>query len=139
MNPSSGSDLFTLQPYDGRVFLIDSFLNDVNRPLQYTVSRSVLALFMLAYFAHFFVRIFYLRRFSKSRSSSGSTPFVCLSVRPSIRPSVRPSICPSVRNTLGYQVCVICNSKTLHSFLFKLCLMIIHILKMCTFYFVHVS
>ena len=56
-----------------------------------------------------------------------------------LRPSGRPSVCPSVRNTLGYQVCVICNSKTFHSFLFKLCLMIIHILKMCTSYFVHVS
>ena len=74
---------------------------------------------------------FYLRRFSESRSSSGSTP--------SVRSSVRPSVRPSVRNTLGYQVCVICNSKTFHSFLFKICLMIIHILKMCTSYFVHVS
>ena len=46
---------------------------------------------------------------------------------------------PSVRNTLGCQVCVICNSKSFYSFLFKLCLMIVHILKMCTFYFVHVS
>ena len=61
------------------------------------------------------------------------------SVRLSVRPSVRPSVCPSVRNTSGCQVCVICNSKTFHSFLFKLCLMIVHILKMCTSYFVHVS
>ena len=61
------------------------------------------------------------------------------SVRLSVCPSVRPSVCPSVRNTLGCQVCVICNSKTFHSFLFKLCLMIVHILKMCTSYFVHVS
>ena len=61
----------------------------------------------------------YLRRFSESRSSSGSTP--------------------SVRNTLGCQVCVICNSKSFHSFLLKFCLMIVHILKMCTFYIVHVS
>ena len=56
-----------------------------------------------------------------------------------LRPSGRPSVCPSVRNTLGCQVCVICNSKSFHSFLFKLCLMIVHILKMCTIYFVHVS
>ena len=86
---------------------------------------------------------YYLRRFSESRSSSGSTPSVRssvrLSVRPSVRPSIRPSVCPSVRNTLGCQVCVICNSKSCHSFLFKLCLMIVHILKMCTSYFVHVS
>ena len=40
---------------------------------------------------------FYLRRFSESRSSSGSTPSVRLSVRSSIRSSVRPS----VRNTFG--------------------------------------
>ena len=65
-------------------------------------------------------------------TSSGSTPSVRL-------PSVRPSVCPSVRNTLGCQVCVICNSKSFHSFLFKLCPMIVHILKMCTSYFVHVS
>ena len=39
----------------------------------------------------------------------------------------------------GCLVCVICNSKSFHSFLFKLCLMIVHILKMCTFYFVHLS
>ena len=71
--------------------------------------------------------ICYLRRFSESRSSSGSTP------------SVRPSVCPSVRNTLGCQVCVIYNSKSFHSFLFKLCLIAVHILKMCTSCFVHVS
>ena len=88
---------------------------------------------------------FHLRRFSENRSSSGSTPSVRSSVRPSVHPSVRPSVrpsvclsvCPSVRNTLGCQV--ICNSKSFHSFLFKLCLMIVHILKMCTSYFVHVS
>ena len=62
---------------------------------------------------------FYLRRFSESRSSSGSTP--------------------SVRNTLGCQVCVICTSKSYDPFLFKLCLMIGHILKVCTSYFVYVS
>ena len=37
-------------------------------------------------------------------------------------------------------VCVICNSnKSFHSFLFKLYIMIVHILKMCTFCFVHIS
>ena len=55
---------------------------------------------------------FYLRRFSESRSSSGSTP--------------------SVRNTLG--VPKLCNSKSFHSLL-----MIVHILKMCTSDFVHIS
>ena len=67
---------------------------------------------------------FYLRRFSYSRSSSGST----LSVRPASRLSA---------TLYGYQVCVICNSKSFHSFLFQLCLF--HMLKMCTFYFVHIS
>ena len=57
-------------------------------------------------------------------------------VSPSV---VCPSVCPSGRNTLGCQICVIYNSKSFHSFLFKLCLMIVHILKMCTFYIVHVS
>ena len=77
--------------------------------------------------------IYYLRRFSESRSSSGSTP--------SVRPSVRPFVCPSVRlsaTLLGSQVCVICNSKSFHSFLFKLCILIIHTLKMCTSHFMHI-
>ena len=69
---------------------------------------------------------FYLHCFSESRSSSGS-------LRPSVRRSVRP------QHFRDFQVCVICNSKSFHSFSFKLCLMIVHILKMCTFYFVHVS
>ena len=68
---------------------------------------------------------FYLRHFSESRSSSGSTP--------SVRPSVRLSA-----TLLGCLVCVICNSKSFHSFLFKLCIMIVHILKMCTSHFVHI-
>ena len=38
----------------------------------------------------------------------------------------------------GCLVCVICNSNSIHSFIFKLCTMIVHILKMCTSYFVHV-
>ena len=65
---------------------------------------------------------FCLLPFSESGSSSGSTP------------SVRPSA-----TLYGYNVCVICNSECFHSFLFKLCLMIVHVLKMCTFYFAHVS
>ena len=52
---------------------------------------------------------------------------------------LRPAVRPSVLNTLGCQVRVICYSKSFHSFLLKLCLMIVHISKMCTFYFVHVS
>ena len=74
--------------------------------------------------------IFLPRRFSESRSSNGSTPSVC--------PSVRPSVCPS-KTLQGYQVCVICNSKSIYSISFKLCQMIVHILKMCTSYFEHVS
>ena len=54
----------------------------------------------------------------------------CLSVCLSGRPSV---------TLYGFQVCVICNSKSFHSFSFKLCLMNVHILKMCTSYFMHVS
>ena len=34
--------------------------------------------------------------------------------------------------------CIICNSNSLHSFIFKLCIMIDHTLKMCTFQFVHI-
>ena len=55
-----------------------------------------------------------------------------------LRPCVRPSICLSVRPSatlFGCLVCVICNSKSFHSFLFKLCIMIVHIFKMCTFNF----
>ena len=32
----------------------------------------------------------------------------------------------------GGLICVICSSKSFHCFLFKLCIMIVHILKMCT-------
>ena len=67
----------------------------------------------------------YLRRFSESRSSSGFT----LSVRLSISLSA---------TFLGCLVCVICNSKSFDSFLFKLCIMTVNILKMCTSYFVHI-
>ena len=63
--------------------------------------------------------VFYQRRFSESRSSSGSTP------------SVRLSVCLSA-TLLGCLVCVICNSNRFHSFIFKLCLMVVHTLKMCT-------
>ena len=44
--------------------------------------------------------LFYLRRFSESRSSSGSTPSGRLSVRTSVRLSVRPKHCrvPSLCN-----------------------------------------
>ena len=35
-------------------------------------------------------------------------------------------------------VCVICNSKSFHLFLFKLCIMIVYKLKMCTSYFVFI-
>ena len=39
----------------------------------------------------------------------------------------------------GCQVCVICISKGFHSFIFKLCIIIVHTLNMCVFYFVHIS
>ena len=48
---------------------------------------------------HLKQNVFYLRRFSESRSSSGSTPSVRSSVRPSVCPSVCPFVRPSVRNT----------------------------------------
>ena len=41
-------------------------------------------------------------------------------------------ICNSIRGRL---VCVICNSNSIHSLILKFCLMIVCILKMCTFYF----
>ena len=36
----------------------------------------------------------------------------------------------------GCLACVICNSKSIHAFIFKLCIMIVHTLNMCTSYFV---
>ena len=39
----------------------------------------------------------------------------------------------------GCLVFVICNSNSIHYFIFKLCLMVVHTLKMCTFYFVQIS
>ena len=38
----------------------------------------------------------------------------------------------------GCLVCVICNSNSFHSFIFKLGIMIVHTLKLCTSYFVHI-
>ena len=38
----------------------------------------------------------------------------------------------------GCLVCVICNSNSIHYFIFKLCRMIVHTLKMCCSYFVHI-
>ena len=64
---------------------------------------------------------FYLPHFSESRSSNWSTPSV------------------HQQHFLGCLICVICNSKSFHSFLFKLNIMIVHLLKMytsilCTFH-----
>ena len=39
----------------------------------------------------------------------------------------------------GFLVCVICNSNSIHSFIFILNMMIFHTLKMCTSHFVHIS
>ena len=50
-----------------------------------------------------YYKFFYLRRFSESRSSGGSTP----SVRPSVRSYVRSFVRSSVRNTFG--VPTLCN------------------------------
>ena len=38
----------------------------------------------------------------------------------------------------GCQICVICNSNSFHSFIFKLCIMIVHTFKICTSYFVYI-
>ena len=38
----------------------------------------------------------------------------------------------------GCLVCVNCNSNSIHYFIFKLCIMIVHTLKMSTFNFVHI-
>ena len=68
----------------------------------------------------------YLHHFSESRSSNRSTLSIHLSVRLST-------------TLFGCLICVICNSKSFHSILFKLCIMVVHILKMCTYYFVRIS
>ena len=52
----------------------------------------------------------YLPRLCESMSSNGFTPFF-----------------PSA-TLFGCLVCVICNSKSFHFFIFKLCIMIVHIL-----------
>ena len=39
---------------------------------------------------------------------------------------------------MGCLLCVICNSNSIHSLIFKLCIMIVHTLKMCTLYFVQI-
>ena len=46
-------------------------------------------------------------------------------------------IFPSVMRS-GCQVCVICNSNSFYTFIFKPCIMTVHTLKMCTYYFVHI-
>ena len=45
----------------------------------------------------------------------------------------------SIRNDKGVPSFCIWNSNSIRSFIFKLCIMIFHTLKMCTFYFVHFS
>ena len=37
-----------------------------------------------------------------------------------------------------FLVCVICNSKSFHSFIFKLCILIVHTLDMCLSFFVQI-
>ena len=60
-------------------------------------------------------------------------------LRPPICPSVCPSVRASIRITNGCPVGIICNYNSFHSFLFKLCIMIVFILKMCTSFIVHIS
>ena len=66
------------------------------------------------------IKFYYLRGFSESRSSNGSTP----------------SVCPS-QSLLRCLVCIICNSKSF-TFIF---IQTLHndYLKMCIYYFVHIS
>ena len=42
------------------------------------------------------------------------------------------------RKALGCLLPVICNSSSFHSFIFKLCIMIVHTWNMCALYFVHI-
>ena len=90
---------------------------------------------------------FHLRRFSQSRSSSGSTP----SIHPSIHPPFLWTFdkCYLILRAVelrqfpyemlrGYLVCVICNSSSFHSSIFILCIMIVRTMNMyslsfCTF------
>ena len=61
-------------------------------------------------------------------------------LRLSVRSFVPMFVLMSVRlcaTLLGCLVCVICNSNSFYSLIFKLCLMIVHTLKKCTSYFVH--
>ena len=76
---------------------------------------------------------FYLRRFCESRSSSGSTPSVHLFVRSHLLfcihfmiffsflavLNLRLFVCKMLRGCL---VCIICNTKSFHSLIFKLCI-----------------
>ena len=50
---------------------------------------------------------------------------------------VEQTFFPSVMRR-GCQVCVLYNSNSFHSIMFKLCIMIVHTLKICTSYFVHI-
>ena len=59
-------------------------------------------------------------------------PCVALAIRRSSSGST-----PSVRNTFGVLVCVICNSKRFYSFIFMLCILIVHILTMCISILLH--
>ena len=59
------------------------------------------------------------------------------SIVPNKNPNVRASVSLSA-TLLGCLVCVICNSKSFYSFLLKLCIIIVHQLKMCIFNFVHI-
>ena len=59
-------------------------------------------------------------------------------MHPSNCSPIYPSIHPSAI-LLRCLVCLICNSKSFHFLICKLCIMIVHTLKMCTSYYVHIS
>ena len=72
---------------DGRSALCEEKNQSVFRNTQFSGEMSVDCLRFLTVHNN----NYYLRRFSESRSSSGSTP--------SVRLCVRPSVCPSDHNT----------------------------------------
>ena len=83
------------------------------------------------YIYNFYYNILYL-----SYEKQNQKHFTCVALAKkglvvgALRLSVRPQL-------LGCLVRVVCNSKSFYFFLFKLCVTVVHILKMCTSYFAH--
>ena len=103
--------------------------------------------FLLYFYLHFTSIALAKRRFS-----SGSTPSICPSVHPSVHNTFGvPSLCNPIFEGCWTETlflfkmfrwrlaCVVCNSKTFHFFIFKLYIMILHTMKMCTFYTMHID